>query len=248
MRMSPAKTDTGTRELAPERPRPPPTLISPQSSYPHGSSGWPSSEVETRRWEEEERAHVRRGQKWQGGVADRSGPESGVGGSYAPPGKNADEASRWPTRPPPPSPSPWVSAPLPPTMTTWPPPPGGRRSRTTTTATAPFWTRFDDVDRARYKSNQTGLAKIGRMMVTPSGQSFRDAYGVGKSISSGRGSGTETSWLQETEAQLQQEGGAAVGAWGWGGGGGGGGSAGSAWKGRGGGGGTGSEVSGWTAR
>lgn len=251
MRMAPATTDTGTREPAPERPRPPPTLISPQQQQqPTYAHGWPSSEAETRRWREEgeEKAPEQRGQ-WQGGesawaaaAADRSGPETGGGGSYAPPWGNADEASSWPTRPP--SPSAWVSAPLAPTMT--PPPSGGRRFQTT--AAAPFWTRFDDVDKARYKSNQTGLAKIGRMMVTSSGRSFREAYGVGKipSRSGGRGysvrredggrrwygSGTETSWLQETEAQLQQDGGARVEAWGWGGGGGG----------------TGSEVSGWTAR
>ncbi|BGP17973.1 hypothetical protein JCM10213v2_006021 [Rhodosporidiobolus nylandii] len=44
----------------------------------------------------------------------------------------------------------------------------------------PFWAYFDDYDKQRYKSGQSGLAKLGRLMQDPEGRSYRQVHGLGR--------------------------------------------------------------------
>ncbi|GAA5856048.1 hypothetical protein JCM8547_002955 [Rhodosporidiobolus lusitaniae] len=43
----------------------------------------------------------------------------------------------------------------------------------------PFWQNFTDVDKRRYKSNQTELGKLGHLVTTADGVPFRQAVGLG---------------------------------------------------------------------
>ncbi|BGP01655.1 hypothetical protein NBRC10513v2_005294 [Rhodotorula toruloides] len=85
----------------------------------------------------------------------------------------------------------------------------------------PFWAHFTDYDKKRYKSNQTGLAKLARYCITADGETFADAYGLGRPTRKSRGeprpsqSGGGKSWIPETAQQAEQRAEAGSG-WGWG--------------------------------
>lgn len=104
----------------------------------------------------------------------------------------------------------------------------------------PFWAHFTDYDKKRYKSvsleplasearspfpsrrsNQTGLAKLARYCLTADGQTFAEAYGLGRPTRRSRGelrpsqSGGESSWIPDTAQQAGQQEGEGTG-WGWG--------------------------------
>ncbi|GAA6030274.1 hypothetical protein JCM8097_009022 [Rhodosporidiobolus ruineniae] len=49
-----------------------------------------------------------------------------------------------------------------------------------------WWVNMTDKDKQRYKSNKTGLAKLGRLVESSDGRTFRDAYGLGRAMPSWR--------------------------------------------------------------
>ncbi|GAA5867495.1 hypothetical protein JCM3774_003853 [Rhodotorula dairenensis] len=247
-KMAPTTTGPATREPAPERPRPPPTLVWQQPAYAQSSARMHGPEPDPTL--ADQRASSRRAQpphsfptqwdrptQWKGPQQQEQEQQQHqeLSSVYVPSMMASAAEARWPTRMRKPlSPTRPASPPRP--LTSPPPPsawPAKPCDQDVHLGSVPFWAQFNEVDKARYKSNQTGIAKLGRMMVTSSGQSYRDAYGIGKSTdftderagrSSKKGKGATrwrepessgTSWLQETEAQLQQQEGSTAG-WGWG--------------------------------
>ncbi|BGO93231.1 hypothetical protein NBRC10512_007293 [Rhodotorula toruloides] len=163
--------------------------------------------------------------------AERSGaPQRGVDYFFS------DRISPSPPRPPPKLPVQWndagwfnksvgpatSAAPSSPPRTPSPRPPTPPPQRAyAAKGNGPFWAHFTDYDKKRYKSNQTGLAKLARYCITADGETFADAYGLGRPTRKSRGeprpsqSGGGKSWIPETPQQAEQQAEDEPG-WGWG--------------------------------